>query len=123
MLRFVILHHRTPPQATKPDHYDLMLEEGDVLKTFTLWQLPDLKATVEAIPDFDHRRAYLDYEGPVSNNRGEVMQVESGTFVWKRRTANQIEIELSGKQVRGLLRLEIQGDSTAGASSDSATSD
>lgn len=100
-----------------------MLEEGDVLKTFTLWQLPDLKATVEAIPDFDHRRAYLDYEGLVSNNRGEVMQVESGTFVWKRRTANQIEIELSGKQLRGLLRLEIQGDSTAGASSDSATSD
>jgi hypothetical protein len=28
----------------------------------------------------DHRRVYLDYEGPISGGRGEVVRVEAGTF-------------------------------------------
>lgn len=27
----------------------------------------------------DHRRDYLEYEGPISNNRGQVKRVSSGT--------------------------------------------
>jgi hypothetical protein len=28
----------------------------------------------------DHRNAYLEYEGPISGDRGHVMQVETGTY-------------------------------------------
>lgn len=122
MPRFVILHHRTLPHAAKPDHYDLMLEDGDVLKTFTLWQLPDLSGPVTALADFDHRREYLDYEGPVSNDRGEVAQADVGTFAWIVREVERIEVELAGLRLQGVLKLEIQEDSSEGEGSDSATS-
>ncbi len=122
MPRFVLLHHQTPSHAAKPDHYDLMLEEGDVLKTFTLWQLPDLSVPVTALEDFDHRRAYLDYEGPISNDRGKVSQADAGTFVWILREAERIEVELAGRHLQGKLILDVQPDSAGGEDSDSATS-
>ncbi|WP_158265315.1 DNA polymerase ligase N-terminal domain-containing protein [Blastopirellula marina] len=122
MPRFVLLHHRTPPHAAKPDHYDLMLEDGDVLKTFTLWQLPDLSGPVTALADFDHRLAYLDYEGPVSNDRGEVAQADAGTFAWIIREKGRIEVELSGRCFQGVLKLELQEDPSEEEGSDSTTS-
>ncbi|RCS46087.1 hypothetical protein DTL42_16505 [Bremerella cremea] len=122
MPRFVILHHQTPSHAAKPDHYDLMLEDGEVLKTFTLWQLPDLSGPVAALADFDHRREYLEYEGPVSNDRGHVTQADAGTFAWILREANRIEVQLAGLRWQGVLSLELQDDSTGKTGSASTTS-
>jgi len=73
--RFVILQHNHPVP-----HCDLMMQHGDVLKT---WRLPAELSTgcwlpSESLPD--HRLHYLDYEGPVSNNRGRVSRLTSGTF-------------------------------------------
>ncbi|MCS7159009.1 MAG: DNA polymerase ligase N-terminal domain-containing protein [Gemmatales bacterium] len=73
--RFVLLHHDWPYP-----HYDLMLEWQGVLKT---WRTPEIPKpgrilTIEAIGD--HRLAYLDYEGPVSGNRGTVRRVDNGTY-------------------------------------------
>lgn len=72
--RFVILEHDFPTL-----HWDLMLEAGDVLKT---WRLPEPPRagtmTVEPLPD--HRVRYLDYEGPVSGDRGAVARWDAGVF-------------------------------------------
>ena len=65
MSRFVILEHDYPVQ-----HWDLMLEAGDVLRTWRLIAPPDKTQAVAAESLGDHRLAYLDYEGPVSGNRG-----------------------------------------------------
>jgi hypothetical protein len=41
----------------------------------------------------DHRREYLDYEGPISNERGEVRQVASGTFTLQTASDNHYQIK------------------------------
>jgi hypothetical protein len=75
--RFVILHHR----QRSGEHWDLMIEQPDALAT---WQLADDPTRTEAPRAItatrigDHRKAYLTYEGPVSQDRGEVRRIEQG---------------------------------------------
>ncbi|MBA2117544.1 DNA polymerase ligase N-terminal domain-containing protein [Bremerella alba] len=117
MPRYAILHHTTPSNAEKPDHYDLLLEDGDLLKTFTLESFPEVGLPVRAIADFDHRLIYLDYEGPVSDNRGEVTRADEGTFSWIIRQDDLATVHLQGERLQGRLILEIQdssGDSCMG---------
>ncbi|GAA4435418.1 DNA polymerase ligase N-terminal domain-containing protein [Bremerella cremea] len=123
MPRFAILHHRTPSHACKPDHYDLLLEDGDVLKTFTLWEFPLVNEPTDAIPDFDHRMMYLDYEGPISGDRGEVTQADRGSFAWVIREANQIEVELAGATLVGRLIMRLQDSEMPGAGEASSATD
>ena len=117
MPRFAILHHITPPDAEKPDHYDLLLEDEDVLKTYTLASFPSVGIPATATADFDHRIIYLDYEGPISDNRGEVTRADEGTFSWIIRQDDLITVHLIGQRLQGRLILEIQdsaGDSCMG---------
>lgn len=76
-LRYVILHHT----GIAEPHYDLMFERepGGALLTLRsrVWPIT-VPTDVEPLPD--HRRHYLDYEGPVSNRRGVVRRVQSGTY-------------------------------------------
>lgn len=74
--RFVVLHHT----GIDSPHYDLMYERGPggPLATWHFPQWPP-KGFVPVEPLGDHRRAYLDYEGPVSGNRGQVRRIASGT--------------------------------------------
>jgi hypothetical protein len=74
-LRYIVLHHT----GFAEDHYDLMfeLEPGSELTT---WRLPHWPP--EAGDRFTslakHRRDYLEYEGPISGDRGSVKRVASG---------------------------------------------
>ena len=74
--RFVILHHR----LENSEHWDLMLEHGEVLLT---WQLPMEPTGLDCFPMLakriaDHRKAYLSHEGPISEDRGTVRRISSG---------------------------------------------
>lgn len=80
-----------------------MLEDGGVLLT---WQLDACPAESGPFPIAarrigDHRKAYLNYEGPVSGDRGTVTRVDSGTFEFLARTSGLIEIMLSGGKLAG----------------------
>jgi hypothetical protein len=114
MPRFVILRHEMPLGHERGTHFDLMLEAGGVLWT---WSLPELPAEgriiqAEALPD--HRLAYLDYEGLVSGNRGSVRRVDEGEYEIVEDSADLLEIHCSGKELRGTLRLRrVQGSSSA----------
>jgi hypothetical protein len=67
-------------------HWDLMLEldDGQLLT----WKLPrmTLANLLQVGHEFlghrlpDHRQLYLDYEGPISNNRGWVKRIASGEY-------------------------------------------
>lgn len=75
-LQFVVLKH----EGVDPPHYDLMFETiaGGQLAT---WR-SDVWPVVEDTPLVhlpDHRRQYLTYQGPVSNDRGHVRRVAEGT--------------------------------------------
>ncbi|MFN9876929.1 MAG: hypothetical protein ACK557_00505 [Planctomycetota bacterium] len=82
-LRFAVLHHRLPPAAERSDHFDLLLEWRGALLT---WELPirplliDQTTAARRLPD--HRLVYLDYSGPLTENRGHVQLVDTGFLTW-----------------------------------------
>jgi len=73
--RFVILKHDHPFL-----HWDLLLEEASSARTWRLLRKPCLNEPIAAERLPAHRLMYLDYEGPVSNNRGMVQRVLAGTY-------------------------------------------
>src|SRR3954453_3790969 len=101
MPRFVLLYHDCPPTYERTSHWDFMLEVGDVLRTWSVEQLPrnwnvswsrtfaacphcPLLApdnTVTAVKLNDHRLDYLELEGTLSGDRGNVIRVAAGTYL------------------------------------------
>jgi hypothetical protein len=100
MPRFVLLYHDCPPHFERSSHWDLMLESGDMLRTWALEELPrDWKAAYErtvakypqcralassnevaALPLADHRRDFLTFEGELTRDRGHVVRVAAGEY-------------------------------------------
>jgi hypothetical protein len=81
-MRYVVLHHT----GVEKPHFDLMFEstDGEALTTLrcSMWPITDT-THLQRLPD--HRRAYLEYEGPVSGGRGEVRRIASGTCAVERQ--------------------------------------
>jgi hypothetical protein len=103
MPRYVILEHDYPTR-----HWDFMLESGQVLKTWRLAAPPRPGAAVAAEASFDHRPAYLDYEGPVSGGRGTVSRWDAGTFSWEE-AGETVVVRLDGTRLRGRAVIEADG--------------
>lgn len=105
MPRFVILTHDYPSL-----HWDFMLEKQAELRTWRLSQPPDVIAEIsaEALPG--HRIAYLDYEGPVSGNRGHVVRWDRGEYVSIAETEEFVEIDLRGDRLTGRAILRKSAD-------------
>ncbi len=83
-------------------HWDLMLEQGEILTTFRLEQPPEVVSTgaVQATKIFDHPLRFLTYEGPVQKRTGRVRLVERGTCdVLTEEDA--ITLRLDGTILRG----------------------
>jgi hypothetical protein len=125
MPRFVLLRHDLPPENPRGRHYDLMLERAGALRTWACERIPGEVATprregeapaeparreprppkVMADELADHRLAYLDYEGPVSGNRGSVTRIDAGTYEIVAETQDKLETLLTGAVLRGRLTL------------------
>jgi len=104
MPRFVILEHDHPTL-----HWDIMLELGGVLKTWRL-PAPPPEDSRQAISIGDHRLAYLDYEGPVSGQRGTVKRWDAGTYETLAQTASAWMVRLRGARWHGVVTLEQQAE-------------
>lgn len=86
--QFVLLKHLMPALAHRPTHWDLMIDLGEMLLTFEMRELPICLPSgqsqgIQATRLADHRRAYLDYEGPLTadtsgNDRGSIERVAAG---------------------------------------------
>jgi hypothetical protein len=100
MLRFVILEHDHPEL-----HWDLMLECGPVLRTWRLAAFPQPGQSISAEASFAHRLLYLDFQGPVSGNRGHVKQCDTGIFDWltpePHAEMDDVIVLLEGRRLRG----------------------
>jgi len=98
MPRYVILEHDHPRR-----HWDLMLEAGEALLTWRLEAWPKDGVRIRAEPIGDHRTAYLDYEGPVSGNRGRVQRRDEGVYAGE--AALPLSVTVSGRCLRGTVTI------------------
>lgn len=105
---FVLLRHETLEGV----HWDLMLDTGSVLTTWQLaadpcgvgWESGGISS--RRLPD--HRRAYLEYEGPVSRNRGWVRLADRGTYRILADESLSCTVSLIGQRLSGRFRLEAE---------------
>ncbi len=97
--RFVILIHDHPHL-----HWDFMLESDGLLKTWRLAKEPGLGATIAATALPNHRIEYLDYEGPVSHNRGTVTRFDAGSYELIEE-ANSVDLLLTGRRLNCRVRV------------------
>jgi hypothetical protein len=121
MPRFVLLRHECPPEFGKPSHWDLMLEDVGALLTWSLVELPTpggLAAFATRLDD--HRLAYLDYEGPLSGERGSVSRVDAGEFEWVERTDQRMVVSFAGRLLLGALTVQLAGGASWGLSLEGA---
>lgn len=103
MFRFAILTHNHPHL-----HWDFLVEHSpeETLKTWRLEQIPrdGVLILAEALPD--HRRIYLDYEGPISGDRGEVKRWDAGSVTMLSETDTKITIQINSDRLQGTAELE-----------------
>jgi hypothetical protein len=103
--RFVILRH----EDRRGVHFDFMLEAAGVLKTWSLPRPPEIGVEMECEALPDHRIEYLEYEGPISGDRGDVTRWDSGTYTVERHGDTEWIVRLFGEKYAGpasLFRLE-----------------
>lgn len=123
MPRFVIHRHEVPSTFGRPSHWDVMLEEdptpregqhqGDAGDTghelgLLTWAVERLPIGMERVPARrldNHRREYLDYEGPVSGGRGSVCRWDAGTVTWLERGGDFVRVRVVGARWRGIISL------------------
>jgi hypothetical protein len=125
MPRFVLLYHDCPPTYVRASHWDFMLESAGVLRTWVLERLPrdwqraltrtsvaypncpslSLESSVVAIQLSDHRRDYLELEGPLSGDRGTVMRVAAGTYQSEYDAPGDLQVVLTGDDVAARVQL------------------
>jgi hypothetical protein len=105
MPRFAILSHDHPTP-----HWDLFLEAGPVLRSWRLLAPLAVGTAVPAEPAPDHRLLYIDYEGPVSGDRGSVTRVDAGAFAWEADTSHRLAVRLTGQRFTGRLVLQRAGE-------------
>jgi hypothetical protein len=105
MSRFVVLIHDSPML-----HWDFMLENEAALRTWRLARQPSEPGPIDAEALADHRLAYLDYEGPVSGDRGSVRRFDRGEYALVEETTERVVIELRGAVLRGMAVFERGGD-------------
>lgn len=102
--RYVVLHHE---DIAEP-HFDLMIESspGGGLLTWRSSSWP-IDAEVQLIQLGEHRRDYLEYEGPISGDRGFVKRVAGGDCVVRWTSAGECNIDF---QAGGLRFRQIAGE-------------
>jgi hypothetical protein len=102
-----------PPSSDRPSHWDLMLEQGQVLRTWALAEPPEPGKVISAQQLADHRLAYLEREGEISGGRGHVERWDRGEYQRLADSHAQCWIlDLRGQRVTGVavLRQLDEGD-------------
>lgn len=122
MPRFVLLFHELPTTNPRKSHWDLLLEPelataeasaAGLLRTWALETPLDGPQPLKAERLADHRRLYLDYEGPISGDRGEVCRVAAGEYRLLEDSAAQTIVILESAKFRGRLVIEHIGPEAA----------
>jgi hypothetical protein len=106
MPRFALARHDSPRGL----HWDFFLEQDEQLRTWALDEPPQHGQEVPCTALGDHRLAYLDYEGPVSDDRGIVFRWDAGDYVTIEQTPTAWIVETRGQWLRGRVTLRVTDD-------------
>jgi hypothetical protein len=109
-MRFAVLHHTGWPGHA--DHFDLMLQcmigTTDDDLALLAFATEDDRFPVPGVsvlqPLEKHRRAYLDFEGKLSGERGRVERVDGGSLMWLKGVQTA-PFSLTGKILKGIYRM------------------
>lgn len=109
MARYVILYHETPVHSPRASHWDLMVEQRAYLRTWALPEAPVVRGPMpcEALPT--HRKIYLDYQGPLSGNRGWVTRWDHGTCTVVSEREDLVTYAVRGVRLAGTMMLRKVG--------------
>ncbi|MCU0848145.1 MAG: hypothetical protein MUD12_09685 [Spirochaetes bacterium] len=105
---------------TDPAHYDFMFEKDGVLVTWRVSMdglakmLEGQTVTAERIKD--HGIKYLEYEGPISCDRGRIELYDSGEYECNP-ASNPIKLRLTGTRLNGTITISDSKMSYTGISS------
>lgn len=101
---FVLLEHTTQNGV----HWDLIIEVPG-RKSLPTWRLrrnPLAHAgEIPAEPIADHRRLFLDYEGPLRDDRGSVRRLDHGDAEVQQFDAGRLAATLHGERLRGEIEI------------------
>ena len=94
--RYVILRHDGVPEP----HFDLMIETipGGPLMTWRTLEWP-ISQESNLTQLGEHRREYLDYEGPVANDRGQVKRIASGACELEWTTRHELIVKFPAQTI------------------------
>jgi hypothetical protein len=120
----VLLLHEVPDGTAHVDWMIAPEERGESrLITFRLERSLDALSPGESLPAVrlaDHRRRYLDYEGPISGSRGSVRRLAQGRVTACRSAAHALEMDVEwargAEQRLRLVRHESAGAATSAES-------
>lgn len=109
---FVLLHHVLP----NGEHWDLCLDQGSTLATWQLLahcvsEISQGRPAIAALRIQDHRPAYLDYEGPISGDRGQVTRVDRGSYELLEQQPDRWVVRLTGCILIGTYEIVATADS------------
>jgi hypothetical protein len=101
-LRYVVLRHKGYGEP----HFDLMFETSTGSELLT-WRSPEWPPTPTTRMTYlaAHRREYLDYEGPVSGDRGSVRRIHQGEHVVQRNDPAKLVTQLQDGSVLELSKI------------------
>ena len=102
-VRYVVLSHGGVPEP----HFDLMFETdpGGMLLTWRtlVWPITEETALVRL---GEHRRDYLDYEGPLTDGRGYVNRIAGGNCTVTWTTRHDFTLRLADRNTLRLQHLD-----------------
>jgi hypothetical protein len=106
---FVLFEHTTQ----KGVHWDFIIEvpRRESLPTWRLLKNPLTHAgEIPAEPIADHRRLFLDYEGPLRDDRGSVRRLDRGDAEVQQFDPGRLLATLHGEWLRGEIEIDDKPD-------------
>ena len=98
--RFVVLEHRW-----EGVHWDFLVEDGPGLRTWAVDAPIVAGVDLPARGLAAHRRIYLEYEGPISGDRGTVRRWDAGLAWVEVWSEGAVRLRVAGGQLVGVVDL------------------
>ena len=92
-----------PPKGDRADHWDWLLSDGAQLLSWACESEPRIGLVASAIQLPPHRMKYLDYEGPVSGDRGYVQIWARGTIEWIETGPDRFVAQVHSDRLNGMV--------------------